>query len=101
MKEIRPFTSEEIDTVEDAEVVPSAEEIMDANRLGTGLPSMLPTTVSQYQYCVRFRYFRGGYSYIPLSNNSTLSTGNKVNISTAKLITLSCEGEDNIYRVIE
>ena len=101
VKDMRPFTSEEIDTVEDAEVVPSAEEIMDANRLGTGLSSILPTKISQYQYCVRFRYFGGGYSYIPLSNNSTLSIGDKVNISTAKLYTLSCEGEEDIYRVFE
>jgi len=101
VKEIRSFTPEEVATVEDAEVVPSSEEIMDANRLGTALPSMLPTKVSHYRYCVRFRYFGGGYSYIPLSNKSALTIGNKVKISTAKLITLICEGEDDIYRVIE
>jgi hypothetical protein len=43
----------------------------------------------------------GGYKFIPLSTLSTLSSGDTIDMNTAKLITLCREGDDDIYRVIE
>ena len=72
----RPFTQEEIDVVERTEVV-----------------------ASQYGNSVCFFMKEGGMTFIPLSKESTLGIGESVDMSTAKLLTLSKQGEDDILRV--
>ncbi len=74
----RPFTSEEIAVVDRAEVV-----------------------ASQYGNSVCFFMKGGGHTYIPLSEQSKLAVGEELNLKTAKLITLSRKGNDDIYRVLE
>lgn len=74
----RPFAPEEIAAVDRAEVV-----------------------ASQYGNSVCFFFKSGGQTYIPLSKQSELAVGDELDIKTAKLITLSREGEKDIYRVIE
>ena len=54
---------------------------------------------SQYGASVEFQYKKGGKSYIPLSQDATLTVGETVKLSKAVLITLHKEGEDDIYRV--
>lgn len=54
---------------------------------------------SQYGYSVCFFFVGGGQSYIPLSRDSVASLGTKVDVSQAKLLTLSKEGENDIVRV--
>lgn len=39
--------------------------------------------------------------YLPLSKNSQLSAGDEFPIATAKVLTLSKDGEDDIIRVVE
>ena len=75
-KEVRNFSGEEIRDILSAEVVDS-----------------------QYGYSVCFMMRTGGKTYIPLDESSTLSTGAKVDVHTALLVTLTKEGEDDIYRV--
>ena len=75
-KNSRDFTPEEVEAVQEAKVVES-----------------------QYGYSVCFTMKSGGTTYIPLDQNSSASEGDIVNLSTAKLVTLSKVGEDDIYRV--
>lgn len=72
----RDFSKEEIDAVERAEVVNS-----------------------QYGNSVCFTMRGGGQTFIPLSTSSSLGTGESVDITKAKLLTLSKEGEADILRV--
>lgn len=76
VKESRSFTEEEIKAVVQAVVVPS-----------------------QYGNSVQFTMVGGGLTYIPLDQNSTLGTGELVDLTKAKLTTLSKSGENDIYRV--
>lgn len=54
---------------------------------------------SEYGYSVCFMLKRGGKSYIPLSNTSSLGVGDEVDMNTAQLLTLSREGDNDIMRV--
>lgn len=74
----RLFTPEEIAAVDRAEVV-----------------------ASQYGNSVCFFMKGGGQTYIPLSEQSKLAVGDELDLKTAKLVTLSRKGNDDIYRVIE
>lgn len=74
----RPFAPEEIAAVDRAEVV-----------------------TSQYGNSICFFMKGGGQTYIPLSGQSKLAVGDELDLKTAKLITLSRKGNDDIYRVIE
>lgn len=76
VKEAKKFSSEEIALVDRAEVVDS-----------------------QYGQSVCFFMKSGGMTYIPLDQNSTKATGDTVDLSTASLVTLSKQGEADIYRV--
>ena len=72
----RSFTEEEIGAVAKAQVVDS-----------------------QYGYSVCFFMRGGGQTYIPLSNTSSLAVGATVDLTKARLLTLSREGDDDIMRV--
>ena len=74
----RPFEQEEIAAVDRAEVV-----------------------ASRYGNSVCFFMKGGGQTYIPLSEQSKLAVGDELDLKTAKLITLSRKGNDDIYRVLE
>ena len=76
LKASRAFTAEEQAAVESATVV-----------------------ASQYGNSVCFMMVNGGQTFIPLSSTSTLGVGDKVDLSTAKLLTLEKSGEADIYRV--
>jgi len=76
VKETKKFSQEEIDLVDRAEVVDS-----------------------QYGQSVCFFMKTGGMTYIPLDQNSSKSTGDTVDLSQASLVTLSKQGEADIYRV--
>lgn len=76
VKEERPFTSEEINAVKEATVVPS-----------------------QYGNSVCFMMVGGGMTFIPLDQNSTCGVGEVIDLQKAKLLTLSKDGEKDIYRV--
>lgn len=76
VKESRNFSQEEINSVSDAYVVES-----------------------QYGNSVCFVMIGGGQTYIPLSTNSSLGLGDSVDVSKAKLLTLSRAGETDIQRV--
>lgn len=54
---------------------------------------------SQYGNSVCFFMNGGGQTFIPLSNTSTLGVGDSVDLTKAKLLTLSKEGEEDINRV--
>lgn len=54
---------------------------------------------SQYGYSVCFLMKAGGQTYIPLDQSSSLSEGDKVDLTKALLVTLSRPGENDIYRV--
>lgn len=73
---IREFSAEEKAAIDRAEVVDS-----------------------QYGNSVCFFLKNGGMAFIPLSQNSTLGVGAKVDVEKAKLLTLSKSGEDDINRV--
>lgn len=75
-KESRAFTSEEINAVIQAVVVPS-----------------------QYGNSVQFTMAGGGLTFIPLDQNSTLGVGEVVDLTKAKLTTLGKSGENDIFRV--
>ena len=77
-KSVRSFTKEEQDAIEKAEVVPS-----------------------QNANSVCFFMNKRGQTYIPLLRTSSLTVGDFVDLKTAKLVTLCCEGKDDIYRVME
>jgi hypothetical protein len=72
----RAFTSDEIAAVSSAYVVDS-----------------------QYGQSVCFVMLSGGQTYIPLDQNSSKATGDIVDLSKAELVTLSRQGEADIYRV--
>ena len=76
VKESRAFTSDEISAVESATVVDS-----------------------QYGQSVCFLMVSGGQTYIPLDQNSSKATGDTIDLSKASLLTLSKQGEADIYRV--
>ena len=76
VKETKKFSQEEIDLVDRAEVVDS-----------------------QYGQSVCFFMKAGGMTYIPLDQNSSKATGDTVDLSRASLVTLSKQGEADIYRV--
>lgn len=75
-KSVREFTEEEINSVSKAVVVPS-----------------------QYGNSVCFFMKAGGQTYIPLDNNSTVGSGEEINLAKAKLVTLCKDGEADIVRV--
>lgn len=72
----RAFTKEEQDAVVKATVV-----------------------ASQYGNSVCFMMVGGGQTFIPLSQTSNLTVGEVVDLSSARLLMLSKDGEDDIYRV--
>lgn len=72
----REFTKEEIEAVDSAKVVDS-----------------------QYGMSICFFMKSGGQSYIPLDQNSSKAVGDTVDLSKASLLTLSKQGESDIYRV--
>ena len=76
VKASRAFSPEEVDAVERASVVDS-----------------------QYGSSVCFFMKSGGQTFIPLSTNSSLALGDDVDLTKAKLLTLSREGDADIYRV--
>jgi hypothetical protein len=41
----------------------------------------------------------GGQTFIPLSQNSSKTVGESIDLSTAKLLTLGKDGEADIFRV--
>lgn len=75
-KEARAFSKEEIEAVDTAAVVDS-----------------------QYGMSVCFMMKSGGQTYIPLDRDSKKGVGEIIDLSTAKLITLERQGENDIYRV--
>jgi hypothetical protein len=54
---------------------------------------------SQYGNSVCFMMKSGGQTYIPLDQNSNLGIGDSVDLSKASLLTLSRQGDADIYRV--
>lgn len=54
---------------------------------------------SQYGQSVCFVMKSGGKTFIPLDQNSSKATGESVDLSKASLVTLSKQGEADIYRV--
>lgn len=55
---------------------------------------------SEYGASVCFIMKSGGQTYIPLDQNSSGNVGDLVDLSKATLITLSREGDDDIFRVL-
>ena len=76
VKDTKKFSQEEIDLVDRAEVVDS-----------------------QFGQSVCFFMKSGGMTYIPLDQNSSKATGDTVDLGQASLVTLSKQGEADIYRV--
>ena len=76
LKSARSFEKEEISAVSKAEVVSS-----------------------QYGNSVCFHMVGGGQTFIPLSNDSTLSIGETIDLSKAEILTLGKDGESDILRV--
>lgn len=76
VKEVRDFTTDEIAQVVQAVVVPS-----------------------QYGNSVQFTMQGGGLTYISLDQNSNCGVGEVIDLTKAKLTTLSKSGEADIYRV--
>ena len=76
VKETRDFTQEEINEIDTATVVDS-----------------------QYGMSVCFFMKSGGQTYIPLSNDSSKSVGDSIDLKAAKLLTLGRQGESDIFRV--
>lgn len=54
---------------------------------------------SEYGNSVCFHMLSGGQTYIPLSKDSTLSVGDSVDLSKAKILTLHRDGNDDITRI--
>ena len=75
-KDVRAVAPEEVAAVERAEVVES-----------------------QYGFSVCFFMKNGGQTYVPLDQNSSLGTGDPVDLTKAQLVTLQRPGEQDIYRV--
>ena len=76
VKETRYLTDEEKAVISQAVVVPS-----------------------QFGSSVQFTMTAGGMTFIPLDQNSQLGTGELIDLSKAKLVTLGKSGEADIYRV--
>lgn len=76
VKESRSFTADEISAVDHATVV-----------------------VSEYGNSVCFFMKAGGMSFIPLSNSSTKGVGESIDLQSSRLLTLSKQGEADIYRI--
>ena len=76
VKSIRAFDAEEINAVKSAVVVPSL-----------------------YGNSVMFTMVTGGQTYIPLSNDATVTVGESIDLAKARLVTLSKYGESDIVRV--
>ncbi len=76
IKDERPFTQEEIAAVDSAMVVPC-----------------------QNGFSVQFTLVSGGFTFIPLDHNSELCEGELVDLTKAKVVTLSKHGEGDIYRI--
>lgn len=76
VKSSRSFTADEISAVKEAHVVDS-----------------------QYGLSVCFMMHSGDMTFIPLSNDSDLITGDTVDLANAQLLTLEKSGESDIYRV--
>ena len=76
LKNSRMFTAEEQAAVDEAVVVPS-----------------------QYGNSVCFTMVSGGQTFIPLSQTSSKTVGDTIDLSKAKLLTLGKSGEADIYRV--
>jgi hypothetical protein len=74
--DVREFTQEEIENVTMAVVVPS-----------------------QYGDSVQMTLKGGGLCFIPLENTAVAAVGEIIDLSKAKLVTLSKDGEKDIYRV--
>lgn len=72
----RVFSSEELALISEAVVVPS-----------------------QYGYSAQFTMKNSGITFIPMSSDSTLSSGEAIDLSKAKILTLHKDGEADIYRV--
>lgn len=73
---VRPFSDAEINFVADTRVVKS-----------------------QYGLSVEFSFKQGGVKYIPLMGKDKLPVDGKLNLQKAKIVTLSREGETDIYRI--
>ena len=54
---------------------------------------------SQYGNSVCFTMVGGGQTFIPLSNSSSKTVGESINLASAKLLTLWKDGEADIFRV--
>lgn len=54
---------------------------------------------SQYGQSIQFLMKSGGMTFIPLDQNSSKATGEVIDLNQAELVTLSKEGEADIYRV--
>ena len=76
VKETREFSTEEIEAITMAVVVPS-----------------------QYGNSVQFIRKDGGISFIPLDQNANTGVGEIIDLRKAKLVTLEKQGEADIYRV--
>ena len=76
VKSTRAFNAEEINVVNKAEVV-----------------------ASEYGKSVCFFMKSGGKTYIPLSNQSTLSVGDSVDMAKAQILTLERDGNADITRI--
>ena len=76
LKSSRAFSPEEIAAVSSAVVV-----------------------ASQYGNSVCFTMVGGGQTFIPLSNSSSKTVGESINLASAKLLTLRKDGEADIFRV--
>lgn len=72
----RVFSQDEINAVESATVVES-----------------------QFGNSVCFMMKSGGMTYIPLDQNSSKAVGDTIDLSKAEILTLSKQGEADIYRV--
>lgn len=76
VKEQRSFNAEERGSIKSAVVVPS-----------------------QFGNSVCFMMASGAQTYLPLDQNSTIGVGEAVDLNKAELITLSKEGESDIFRI--
>ena len=54
---------------------------------------------SQYGNSVCFTMVGGGQTFIPLSNSSSKTVGESIDVASAKLLTLEKDGEADIFRV--
>ena len=61
--------------------------------------SLATVVPSDYGNSVCFMMVSGGQTFIPLDQSSTLGVGETVDLSKAELLTLTKEGEADIYRV--